>query len=103
MIEASHNDLLLHNFEFSPKRLSDIAAHIDSSFEPIECYWTFYKQDFEKTCECCKQLCKNKMSGEQSCIMTIYSTWVPVTKVEVLHYLAVTIAMDLQLWAELPD
>ena len=37
LIEASDNDLLLHNFEFSAKRESDIAAHIDSSFELIEC------------------------------------------------------------------
>ena len=32
MIEDPHNDTILHNSEFSPKREPGIAVHINSSF-----------------------------------------------------------------------
>lgn len=37
MIDRSHNGISPHNFEFSPKHEPGIAAHINSSFEPIDC------------------------------------------------------------------
>ena len=94
-----------HNFEFQPAKEPGVAAHINETFTPIDCFFEFLDNEMLKHIvkminSYAKQKCQINNPARRRSMM---ASWKTVTEGEMMRYFAITICMGLHRKPEIRD
>ena len=103
--EEAHNDQSPHDFEFIPTRQPGVADHINETFEPIDCFTELFSDEIlQKLSKIINSFAKIKCQLNTNARKhSVYTKWKPLTKAEILCYIAIMIVMGLQPRPEIRD
>ena len=95
--KEAHNDQSPHDFEFLPTQQPGVADHINETFEPIHCFIELFSDKIlQKLSKMINSFTKIKCQlNTHARKHSVYAKGKPVTKAEILHYIAIMIVVGL--------